>query len=98
MLLIVLIYGTKQAAHCFYQTLVKDVKNMNYNRSKVDPCLHYIQQNSSLALMLSWVDDILALRHTEDANKNKADLQSGFVSKSEGEMKECVWNKVDVVH
>jgi hypothetical protein len=47
--------------------------------------------------MLSWVDDILALGHPEDVKQIEADLQSAFVSKSEGEMKEYVGNKVDVV-
>ena len=31
------IYGTKQAAHCFYKVLVDKVKARNYNRSKADP-------------------------------------------------------------
>ena len=48
--------------------------------------------------MLSWVDDILALGHPDDVKQIKADLQSTFVSKSEGEMKQYVGNKVDVVH
>ena len=47
--------------------------------------------------MLSWVDDILALAHPEDIEKIEEDLQSAFVSKCEGEMKEYIGNKVDVV-
>jgi hypothetical protein len=50
-----------------------------------------------MAAMLSWVDDILALGHLEDVKQIKSDLQSAFVSKSEGKMKEYVGNKVDVV-
>ena len=53
LLLNVPIYGTKQAAHYFYQTLVKEVKDQNYERSKADPCLNYIWSNGRLALMLS---------------------------------------------
>ena len=65
--------------------------------SKTDPCLYYIWHNGRLAVMLSCVDDILALEHPEDVKRIEADLQSAFVSKSEGEMKECIGNKVDVV-
>jgi hypothetical protein len=39
----------------------------------------------------------LALGHPEDVKQIKADLRSAFMSKSEGEMKEYVGNKVDVV-
>ena len=35
LLLNVPIYGTKHAAHCFYQTLVKKVKDRNYNPSPI---------------------------------------------------------------
>ena len=69
-------YGTKQAANCFYQTLVKKVKDRNYIRSKADPCLYYIWRHDRLAVMLSWVDDILALGHPEDVKQIEADLQS----------------------
>ena len=47
--------------------------------------------------MLSCVDDILALGHPEDVKQIESDLQSAFVSKSEGEMKEYIGNKVDGV-
>ena len=43
------------------------------------------------------MDDILALGYPEDVKQIEADLQSAFVSKSEGEKKEYVGNKVDVV-
>ncbi len=97
MLLNVPINGIKQAAHCFYQTLVKKVKDRDYNQSKADPCLYYIRRNGRLAVMLSWVDDILALGYPDDVKQIEADLQRAFVSKSEGEMKEYFGNKVDAV-
>ena len=43
------------------------------------------------------MDDILALGHPEDVKQIEADLQSAFVRKSEGEIKECIRNKVEVV-
>ena len=39
------IYGTKQAAFCFYKTLVGKVKDSKYERSKADPCLYYRWKN-----------------------------------------------------
>ena len=47
------IYGTKQAAHCFYKALVEKVEDRKYSRSKADPCLYCIWKNGRLAVMLS---------------------------------------------
>ena len=69
------INGTKQAAHCFYQTLVKKVKDKDYNWSKADSYLYYIQRNGRLAVILSWVDDILALGYPDDTKWIEADLK-----------------------
>ena len=60
------IYGTKHAAHCFYKVLVDKVKERSWKRSKADLCLYYLWMNGRMAVMLSWVDDILALGHPED--------------------------------
>ena len=50
---------------------MKEVKDQIYKRSKADPCLYYIWRNGRLALMLSWVDDILAVGHLEDVKQIK---------------------------
>ena len=42
LLLNIPIYVTKQAASCFYKTLVKRTKNQGYKQSKVEPCLYFI--------------------------------------------------------
>ena len=55
------IYGTKQAANCFYQRLVEEVEDRNYKRSQADPCLYYSWTDGRLFLMVSWVDDLLVL-------------------------------------
>ena len=39
LLLNVRIYSTKQAAQCFYQTLVRKGNDRNYHQSKANPCL-----------------------------------------------------------
>ena len=65
------IYGTKQAAHCFYKVLTNKVRAGNWNRSKVDPCLYYLWTDGRLTVMRSWVNDILALENPEDVNASQ---------------------------
>ena len=90
------IYGTKQAAHFSYEVLVNKVKEGNWNQSKVDPCLHYSWMNGRLAVMLSWVDDILALGHPEDVKQIKDDLKSAFECTCEGALTEYVGSKINI--
>ena len=68
LLLNVLIYVTKQAASCFYKTLVKKTKNRGYKRSKANPCLYFVWKENRLAVMASWVD------METDVNQIKSDL------------------------
>ena len=35
------LYGTKQAAYCFFKTFAAHIKNATYKQSKADPCLYY---------------------------------------------------------
>ena len=90
------IYGTKQAAACFYKALVEKVKDRKYERSKAEPCLYFIWNNNRLSLMVSWVDDIMALGHPEDVKVIEADMMEAFKCKSEGELKEYVGSKIDI--
>ena len=53
--------GTKQAAHCFYVTLVEEIKKREYKRSKADPCLYYITTAGRLSVIVSWVNDLILL-------------------------------------
>ena len=55
LLLNVPLYGTKQAAHCFYTALVEAIKKRQYARSKADPCLYYVTVDRQLTIMVSWV-------------------------------------------
>jgi hypothetical protein len=91
------IYGTKQAAACFYKRLVEKVKGRKYKRSKADPCLYFVWKNGRLSCMLSWVDDLLVLGWPEDVAAIRRDLESVLTCKSEGKLVEYVGNKIDVV-
>jgi hypothetical protein len=96
LLLNVPIYGTKQAANCFYDTLVKKLKEACNKRSSADPCLFFFWLNGRLVLFVSWVDDFLVMGHPEDVQKVEDDISGAFVAKSEGELKEYVGCKVDL--
>jgi hypothetical protein len=50
LLLNVPIYGTKQAANCFYDTLVKKLKEACYKQSSEDPCLFFFWLNGRLVV------------------------------------------------
>ena len=90
------IYGTKQAAHCFYKVLEDKMKARNWNQSKADPCLHYLWMNGRLSVMLSWVNNILALRHPEDVKQIKDDLKSAFECTCEGALTDYVGSRIDI--
>ena len=46
--------------------------------------------------MVSWVDDITTLGCPEDVKRIKSDLESAFICKSEGELKEYVGCKIKI--
>ena len=72
------------------------MKAQNCNRSKADPCLYYKWTNGRLAVMLSWVDNILALGHPEDVKQIKDDLKSAFDCTCDGALTEYVRSKIDI--
>jgi hypothetical protein len=95
--LLVPIYGTKQAANCFYNTLVKALKGKTiYNRSKADPCLFFAWINGRLVLFTTWIDDVMILGHPWDVKRVKRDLSREFVCKDEGALVKYVGNKCDL--
>ena len=95
LLLKILIYGTKQAALCFYKTLVKRMKNQGYERLKVDPCLYFVWNKNRLAVMVSWVDNLLVMGEFNDVEQIKLDMKETFGFKFKGALKEYVGNKID---
>ena len=90
------IYGTKQAASCFYKTMVEEIKERKYECSKADPCLYFCQRDGPLSLMISWVDDFMLLGVPDSIEKIKADLMSLFECKPEGPLMEYVGSKIDI--
>ena len=78
------IYGTKQAAHCFYKALVKKVKENKYEQSKADTCLFYCWVDGRRVVFVSWVDDIMACGEPDDVKQLVKDLEDSFECKCEG--------------
>ena len=55
------LYGTKQAACCFFKMLARHSKKMTYKQSKADPCLHFSLVDNALVVFVAWVDDVMVL-------------------------------------
>lgn len=95
--LLVPLYGTKQAALCFYKKLVQEIQDRQYERSKADPCLYYCWKYGRLVVMLSWIDDNLIAGHPRDVEQLKQDLMNAFQCKEEGALNEYVGSKIERV-
>mmetsp|Transcript_12683 Transcript_12683/g.27423 ORF Transcript_12683/g.27423 Transcript_12683/m.27423 type:complete len:222 (-) Transcript_12683:2590-3255(-) len=54
-------------------------------------------KDGRLVVMVTWVDDIMVLGELEDVEQLKRDLESVFKCKSEGEVKEYVGSKINIV-
>lgn len=90
------IYGTKQAANCFYETLVKSLKENSYDRSKADPCLYFMWREGRLVIFASWVDDLFACGEPLDLDYFERDLKNAFACKTEEEFNEYVGNLINI--
>ena len=90
------LYGTKQAANCFYKMLIERMKKKDYKRSKADPCLYYIYIDGRLVVLVSWVDDIMILGHPSDVESVEKDFNKLFECTCEGHLTEYVGSKIDI--
>jgi hypothetical protein len=96
LLLLVPIYGTKQAANCFYDTLVKSLESKTpYRRSTADPCLFYAWIENHLVLFTTWIDDVMILGEPQDVKRVKREISALFVCKDEGALVEYVGAKLN---
>jgi hypothetical protein len=95
LLLLRTLYGLKQAAFAFWQQLLMAFRDMEYNRSKADPCLYFCWTAIGLILWISWVDDCLVVGKKGGVLKAKEEMMSRFDCDEVGEMKEYVGCKVE---
>jgi hypothetical protein len=69
--LLVPIYGTKQAARCYFDKAKGVLQKLQYEGSKADPCLFFEwQEKFGLVMCLKWVDDKLFIAHKDIIKKD----------------------------
>ncbi|KAE8965239.1 hypothetical protein PR001_g28792 [Phytophthora rubi] len=78
------LYGLKQAARLWYQTLHAFLLKLGFKRSTFDVGLYYKQVNGRILLVAVYVDDMLIIGQTSDIDKLIADLQAEFSTKDLG--------------
>ena len=78
LLMLVPLYGTKQASNCFYKKLNDETTTQGYKRSKADPCLFYAWIDDQLVIFMSWVDDLLAIGTQKALDSFEADIKRSF--------------------
>jgi hypothetical protein len=94
--MLVPLYGTKQAAECFYKTLKKKVEKLGYSRSKADFTLFYRWFVGRLLVFATWVDDLLVCGEDRDIDAFERDIRSELEIKAEPEFNEYLGNAVTI--
>jgi hypothetical protein len=90
LLLLKTLYGTKQAAKVFWLVLLSAMNDMEFKRSKVDPCLYYNWSKLGLVLIVSWVDDLLVAGHKDAVMNVKKQILAHFEYDDVGELTKYV--------
>ena len=86
--LLATLYGLKQSAFAFFVEVLRIMKDMKYNRSTADPCLFYYWGMFGLVLIVSWVDDMLAVGSEESLTNLSVMLQDRIDCEDLGDLKE----------
>ncbi len=90
------LYGTKQAAYCFFKMFALHIKNMTYKQSKANLCLYFGWINKEMVVFVAWVDDIMVLGPPKLVEQVQQDLEKAFTCKREGELTEYVGIKLTI--
>jgi len=88
------LYGTNQAAYCFFKMFAGHVKNMTNKQSKANPCLYFGWINGDMVVFVPWVDDVMVLGPPALVEQVQQDLEEAFTCKCEGELTEYVGSKL----
>ena len=82
------IYGLKQSAHLWNNTLINFMKSQNLKQCKLDPCVFMRLSQSETLYVLIWVDDlIIAASSIQTLNNFKANFGAKFKIKDLGPLK-----------
>ena len=71
------------------------MSDMNFRRSKADPCLYYKWTGRGLNTWISWVDDLIAIGPREEVLENKEQVKKYFECDDIGFLEEYVGCKVE---
>jgi hypothetical protein len=88
------LYGTKQAAYCFFKTFASRIKNMTYKQPNADPCLYFAWIGGEMVVFIAWVNDVMVLGPPSLVEQVQQDLEKSFTCKCEGELTEYVGSKL----
>ena len=72
------LYGTKQAAYCFFKMFARHTKKMTYKQSKADPFLYFSWVDNALAMFVAWVNGVMVLSPPLLAEQIQLDLEMAF--------------------
>ena len=89
------IYGCKQSASRFWRKILEAFYEMDYNRSRTDPCLYFSWTMCGLVIWISWIDDCLCVGEEKAVKMAKEQLKQQFECDDIGEMNEYIGCKVD---
>ena len=89
------IYGLKQAARAFWNQLLECLQDMDFARSRADPCLYYAWTAVGLCIIISWIDDNLIVGSAEAVAQAKEALMDRFDCEDCGELDEYIGCKID---
>ena len=90
------IYGLKQSSRAWNKKVNEILKEIGYNRSKIEPCLFWKKfQNNSIVIIILYVDDFYVF-HNNSCKKNELflKLQKEFKIKDLGEAYQCLGMKI----
>jgi Reverse transcriptase (RNA-dependent DNA polymerase) len=60
------IHGLKHASFAFWKELLIAFKSMGFRRSKAEPCLCVKNSENGVVLWISWVDNCMLVKKTND--------------------------------
>jgi len=82
------IYGLVQAARQWWKRFVKELKNLQFQSTEVDPCLLYRNDRNGIVIIAMYVDDCLCIGTKQAIDQAIADIKSKFAIKVDGTFKE----------
>lgn len=85
------IYGLKQASRTWNEEIDKNMKDLGFKRSKLEPCIYYKISKSSIVISALYVDDFFHFfNDAEELKKVKDALNKKYKIKDLGETKDCL--------